>query len=466
MVRIHSCKKLKKLLICIASIIVYNCINNNKIAHNNNARKLELNNNDDNNDVKGKCYIIGTTAKGDSSWGNGVYYYITVINYFLRKGAIYVKLRSTPGRVPIGVVNIADVAYGPKASADFDESACIILKGGRDYHKYIGAMWDFMNLREQWDDIVKYWPKGPNINQSPFKTDFGVYPSLQDVLLIFGVNVEEVIVVHIRQGDVMSMINERHMFVHTQPPCAYYEDVIETGYNGGHFPYVLIITNKIADRNPNLINICDQYLEDRYKSGHHGTKLLNYNFVTNRLHTKDTTHAGPAKGNEGLRKDLFILTEAINVAEGHSSFTIGTTMVNFNLKRHFYTSAPATITGFLQTTRSIDGKSLYQRQFYLPNIEQTLYVLNGWLGFDGSCKAYQGDIDTFNIQHPQAQFQINGERQVREWAETKRTNFTEQLLNYDRSLISKFKSTNKPFKCDSVSKMRDNPSWFIPCKCN
>ena len=391
-----------KKLIGVTSLIFFCCVCSTIRSYNNIQRSLRY----EDEDVKGKCFIVGATAMGIDQWGNGVYYYMSVINYLLRKGASYVRLESTAGRIPIGAINIAGVPIGPGASEDFDESNCNIIHGGREYHDYNGAMWDFITLRDQWDNMVKDWTVGPSINRSPFETDFGVYPSLEEVTSSVGVNLEEVIVLHIRQGDVMWLVNEQTNFGHSQPPCAYYEDVIETGYDGKPFPFVLIITNKIRDKNPIFINICDQYLEEKYSKSDQATKILPYHLISRRLFTKDS-HAGKAGDLEGLRKDLFILTEAVNVAEGHSTFTMGTVMFGYNLKRHFYPSAPATINSLAPTTNTLDGLILYQRQFYVPGVEQTLYILDGWLGFDGSCKVYEGGFSNIGYR-----FQVSAAKEA------------------------------------------------------
>lgn len=411
-------------------------------------------------EVKENCFIVKATMNGLVQWGNGVYYYLSVIDALLKNGATHIKLEQKPGVIPIGVYNLDGVAYGPKASENVNESTCTIIEAMDLITKYKGLMWDLMNLREQWDDMTKRWGDAvsASVNQNPFKTDFGVYPSLPEVTNTFGVNWEEVIVLHIRQGDVMKLVHVGRHLGHSQPPCAYYEDVIETGYNGGPFPYVLIITNKIKNRDPLLVNICDQYLEERYGSGEHNTKLLDYNMISDRLFTKDS-HAGKAGQHEGLRKDLFILTQAVNVGEGHSTFTMGTTLFNYKLKRHFYPAAPATINTLLQEQRTHNGNAVAQRQFYLPRVEQTLYILDDWHGYDGSCKSYK------DINGPFFTFVLSHLKLAEEWKE-KNTNFTQELLNYNRSSIVKFKTSGQPFPCESVSMMKDNPSWYIPCICD
>jgi len=418
--------------------------------------------------VKGNCFIIEGTMMGVRQWGNGIYYYLSAIMYLLKKGATYVIVPTTKnkqGKImnPIGAINLESIAYGPNATLDFDESKCALVNPREIWAGSWGTMWDFMNFRNEWDEFTKDWPKVEKaFNQNPYIADFGIYPSMHNVTNNIGVDWENVVVLHIRQGDVMVQVNgPQKIFWHSQPPCAFYEDVIETGYKDGKpFPYVLIITNKIPGRHPNLINICDQYLEDRYASGEYATKLLDYNLISDRLLTKDS-HAGNPEENVGLRKDLYILSEAINVAEGHSTFTMGTTIFNYNLKRHFYPSAPATINTVLPTKRTIDGLSVYTRQFYLPNVEQTLYILDGWLEFDASCNAYSKHMD-----QPIFTFMTNAQKLAKEKWGRRKTNYTQELLNYNRSLIVKYKTTNEPFHCDDISAATNNPSWFIPCICS
>jgi len=445
----------KKQLILITSIILYCCVYNiSKFSSLRERKLIRYASSGEDEFVKGNCFIIDPPVY---QWGNGVYYRMLSIIYLLKKEATYVKVSAEKGRKSIGVVNLDGVAYGPEASKDFDESVCTNVHPSEIWGGGWGNMWDFMNFREEFDSMSKEWPKGENLNQNPYATDFGVYPSMENVTNTIGVSWNEVLVLHIRQGDVMAQVNVMKKFVHSQPPCAYYEDAIETGYNGKPFPYVLIVTNKIKDRNANQTNPCDQYLEDRYSSGEHTTKLLNYNLVSNRLFTRDS-HAGVVGENEDLRKDLFILTEAVNLAEGHSTFTIGTVMLNYKLKRHFYPSAPATINTVLPTKRTIDGLEVYTRQFYLPNVEQTSYILHGWLGFDGSCNAFNVHRDIHILQ-----FMSKSRDKALQW---KDTNFTEKLLGYDRSNIVKFKTINETFVCNSSSVTTDNPSWYIPCICD
>merc|ERR1712157_151444 len=119
----------------------------------------------------------------------------------------------------------------------------------------------------------------------------------------------EVLVIHIRQGDVMSMTYPPHRLMgHSQPPCTYYEDVIETGYiNGGAFPYVLIVTNPQTE--DVRINPCVQYIQDRYSSSS-SSSIINYEGLTNSLTLVDS-HAGTKDdiASKFLRFDLHILTQ-------------------------------------------------------------------------------------------------------------------------------------------------------------
>jgi len=64
------------------------------------------------------------------------------------------------------------------------------------------------------------------------------------------------------------------------------------------------------------------------------TKILDYDLLLNKLVADDTIPY------DFLRRDLHILSSAINLAEGHSTFTMGTTMFNTQLKRHFVPANP------------------------------------------------------------------------------------------------------------------------------
>jgi len=437
--------------------------------------------------IKDECFIIDINIRGERQWGNSMYYYMSALTYLLQKGASAVFMPN--GRVephnslgnPIGVPNLDNNAYGPKANT-VNKSDCEIVNP-----KYLGDdgyygvykefknggpngsnMQDLMEFREKWNDIKKDWPSEP-FNLNLFETDFGVEPSIEKVVNTIGVDDwKDVLVIHIRQGDVMARANKSgpKLFIHSQPPCAFYEDVIETGLDGQPFPYVLIVTNEATS----LIhqNACNNYLNDKYSTRDNFTKLLDYDMLVDRLHTV-SSHAGDTGYNDGMRKDLYILTQAVNVAEGHSTFTMGTTLLNYNLKRHFYPSTPATINSVPQAKVTLNGHWVNTRQFYIPTIQQTTYVLHDWLGYNGSCNVYKNTSTS----------ELDGNLGFDTWLETvtkeseaweeNGTNFTQKLLNYKRSSMVKHKTSDKPFRCDNtdaVSHFKDNSHWFIPCKCD
>jgi len=461
--------------VLFCGIILYFCASNLSII-NFNAFKRSLEAADaEELEIEGKCFFINVQIRGDRSWGNAMYYYISAIMYLLRNGATCVFMPHGTMALtnllanPIGVPNLDGNVFGPMASS-VEKSSCITIDPkylGTGYHGVWSStlppngssMQDLMEFREQWDDIKKDWPSAP-YNLNPFESDFGVEPSIELITNSLGVAWSDVLVIHIRQGDVMYRPNKTgpKMFHHSQPPCAYYEDVIETGYDGAPFPFLLIITNKVKD--PVNINPCDKYIDDKYRSGQHTTMLLDYELVENRLNTVQS-HAGAPGQNDGVRKDLYILTKAVNIAEGHSTFTMGTLLLNYNLKRHFYPSTPGTITGLKQAKVTIAGNWVNTRQFNISGIQQTLYVLNGWLGYNASCAVYKS-LDG-NLPLDQWLHKITTESES--W-DAEGTNFTNFALAYERSSIMKVETSNKPFQCDSVPHLKNNSNWFIPCVCD
>jgi len=301
--------------------------------------------------IKDECFVIDINIRGERQWGNAMYYYMSAITYLLQKGASAVFMPN--GRVnpnnslgnPIGVPNLDNNVYGPKANT-VKKSDCKIVDSRYLGDGYVGLkkgdvrpngsnMQDMMNFRENWDSIRKDWPSEP-FNLDLFESDFGVEPSIDKVIHTIGVDDwNDVLVIHIRQGDVMARANKPgpKLFIHSQPPCAFYEDVIETGLDGYPFPYLLIITNEATT--PIHRNACNNYLNEKYGTRDHFTKILDYDMLADRLYTVPS-HAGDEGYNEGMRKDLYILTQAVNIAEGHSTFTLGTVLLNKNLKRHFF----------------------------------------------------------------------------------------------------------------------------------
>ena len=199
---------LSKILLAITSIILYYYAHNIKKPSVNWERRLVHYAKDGEDEyMKGNCFIVKTTMAGRRQWGNGMYYYMSSIMYLLRKGATYVIIPKVKGHNPNGAVNLDGIAYGPRASVEFDESTCTKVDPMEIWTGVGGTMWDFIKFRDEFDTMSKDWPTGKTLNQNPFRSDYGVYPSIESVTSALRVNWEEVLVIHIRQGDVMEQVN-------------------------------------------------------------------------------------------------------------------------------------------------------------------------------------------------------------------------------------------------------------------
>ena len=406
--------------------------------------------------IMGKCYIIKNSFCGVWQWGNAVYFYLFSVMYLLRNGASVVAIDKIASNLakPLGTT-LDGAIYGPRAQAltDLNREECYEWDPKLVYREQ-GAMQDLMDLRNSWDDISSDWPKNKdlNINVNPFLVDFGVTPSLHEASQAIGVDWNEVMVVHIRQGDVMKIAYPpRNLFGHSQPPCAYYEDAIETGYDGAAFPFVLIITNSKEDEQEK--NPCDAYLKDRYNTGRYPTKLLDYDLLLNKLVADDSNP------HNFLRMDLHILTTAINLAEGHSTFTMGTTMFSTQLKRHFVPANPSTINCVWPFTTTLNGDYTYRRQYYHKDLTQIQYLLLDYFKYDASC-------DRINLRQLVPWFTYVSQT-ASTW-DISKVNITTMMLEYPRHKLLKFKTTDQPFICESSNNplMREDPSkWFAPCLC-
>lgn len=439
--------------------------------------------------VQDNCYIIQNEFNGINQWGNAVYFYMFSLMYLIRNGASIIVIKEVDGTnprqaKPIGTM-LDGVVFGPKADAyaSYNEKNNNCLEWDpKLLYRQQGAMQDVMDLRRDWDTLTSNWPKNKNssidmnmnmdMNTNPFISNFGITPSLIDAATnAISIDWNDVLVLHIRQGDVMEIAYPPHSsFVHSQPPCSYYEDVIETGYaNNTAFPYVLIITNPQEDeirKNP-----CDQYLRDRYGNdnnnndvdGHDDnletlqtSKLLDYEKIINQLNADDSHD--PVYNY--LRYDLHILSQAINLAEGHSTFTMGTNMLNTNLKRHFVPANPSTINCVWPFHTTLNGDYVYTRQHYSKDLIQTQYLLPDWLGFNPTC-------DTTNLLQLRPWRQDVRKQAMLSWDGTNE-NITTKMLDYPRNKLLKYVTSNKPFSCSkSINPLivTHPDKWFVPCVC-
>jgi len=401
--------------------------------------------------IEDNCYIIQNKFNGINQWGNAVYFNMFSIMYLLRNKASAVIIKAN-GIMPIGT-RLTGVVFGPKADS-YDENKCLEWSPELFYREQ-GAMQDIMDLRRDWDNLTESWPKNVSINMNPFVSDFGVEPSFVEVAESLAVDIEEVIVLHIRQGDVMNIAYPpRLLFIHSQPPCAYYEDAIETGYiDGTAFPWVLIITNTQSEEKSK--NPCAQYLQDRYSDDSHPTKIFNYETVAGGFELDDRL---PTEYNF-LRIDLHILTEAINLAEGHSTFTMGTNMLNTKLKRNFVPANPSTINCVWPFHSTLNGDYVYTRQYYSKDLIQIQYLLPDYFGFNPTCH----EVNLLQLR-PWRQTVIN---EAKTW-DIEKINITTKMLDYPRGKLLKYQTSDKPFLCASSVNplMTANPAkWFAPCIC-
>lgn len=409
--------------------------------------------------IEGNCYSIQNKFNGFSQWGNAMYFYMFSIMYLLRNGASVVILKSLT-TMPI-CTHLADVVYGPNANS-YNENDCLEWDPSLWYRSQ-GAMQDIMDLRRDWDTLTVNWPKNdkssPRLNLNPFLPYTGVVPSLVEVAMTeSNVDWNDVLVLHIRQGDVMSNAYAPHfLFLHSQPPCAYYEDAIETGFvNGTAFPYILITTNPQKDemrKNP-----CAKYLHDRYTSGlYPNTKVLDYNQLISGF---TETYRLPTRWKP-VRLDLHILIEAVNLAEGHSTFTMGTTMLNTKLKRHFVPANPSTINCVHPLSTTLHGDYVYKRQYYSKDLIQIQYLLPDWFGFSPTCN----EIEMNQVKW----WRIGVTEHMKKMWDTSKENIQQKMLDYPRGLLIKYKTSNKPFQCKSTENpliAMDRSKWFAPCICN
>lgn len=398
--------------------------------------------------VKGRCVKLRSNdISGVRQWGNYMIDYYTALMFIVQAGASSIKM---PRQEVLGLDHIRGTTYHPLDSADalaLPSDECIVWHPILTYFFATtknGSMQDLYDFRGQWDKIMGI--EQPN----PFVADFGIQPAMKIASQRMDIPWKDVIVLHMRGGDAQAVAYRGEFMGHMQPPCSYYEDIVETGYdNGTAFPYVLVITERKKKMQPEAINPCAAYIENRYRSGLHATKLVNYNELAQHLSNKadDDEHIGQ-------RKDMFILSNAVNLGEGHSSFTMGTNLLNHQLKRHFVPSAPATINSFLQMKTSSDGTRIeYLRQYYSENVTQVQYLMPGWLDYNASCSALEAGW------HRWAGKML----EVYKQHQSNHKTISNLMLEYPRSNLVKFVTSNEPFRCNGVEL---NPHWYAPCMCD
>jgi len=409
--------------------------------------------------VKGRCVELRSTSfnpkwddiSGFIQWGNYMIYYYTALMFIVQAGASSVKM---PPQEVAGLDNIRGITYRPLNSTSHvmhPSDDCLFWHPLHTFLtsiKEYGSMQDLYDFREQWITIMG--TEQPN----PFVPDFGIQPSMEIASSRMDIPWKDVIVLHVRGGDAHALANRGGYMGHMQPPCSYYEDIVETGYdNGKAFPYVLVITSrKITNFDAEGINPCAAYIEDRYRSGSHATQLVDYNELAQHLSSKtnDIKHIG-------IRVDLFILSNAVNLAEGHSTFTMGTNLLNYQLQRHFVPAGPATINSFRQMKKSNGSKIEYTRQYYSESITQVQYLMPGWFDYDASCAAMtKGTYRYYGTW-------LRELPKIYKQHQNNHTTLSDLMLEYPRSSLVKFVTSNEPFRCNGVEL---NPHWYAPCVCD
>lgn len=222
--------------------------------------------------VKGKCVEFhGNDLSGITQWGNYILYYYAALMYIVQAGASSVKM---PRGEVLGFDGIRGTIYRPlDAPPPSPDDDCVVwhpketfLFSLSDY----GSMQDLYNFRDQWETIMG------TEQRNPFVADFGLQPAMATASQRMDIPWEDVIVLHMRGGDAQATAQRGDYMGHMQPPCSYYEDIVETGDDGRAFPYVLVITERKTMTVAGGINPCAAYIEDRYRSGLHATKLVNY----------------------------------------------------------------------------------------------------------------------------------------------------------------------------------------------
>lgn len=110
------------------------------------------------------------------------------------------------------------------------------------------------------------------------------------------------VVLHMRSGDLMRPVRPGYG---VQPPCAFYEKVVGSGFNGTGFHHVLIVT-EIDHGNP-----CIEFMQSAFP---------------NRIKVQ----------SRSVIEDACVIATAQNLAvAGFSSFDVGLTRLNVNLKHLF-----------------------------------------------------------------------------------------------------------------------------------
>jgi len=136
-----------------------------------------------------------------------------------------------------------------------------------------------------------------------------VLPYMQkDVLRACKAPGERTVTLHIRNGDVaLSYGGQMRHGYHDQPPCLYYHQVINTGYDGGPFSEIQLVHSKEEPKNPCINDIM---------SRHRDKRIL--------------------QPTNSVRGDTCLLLKAKSLAVTQSSFSTAMKMVSSKLRRLFF----------------------------------------------------------------------------------------------------------------------------------
>lgn len=261
------------------------------------------------------------------------------------------------------------------------------------------ALADIVQLRDDWPSLTHTWRSGSNDTHTPFDIDLHVrlsdgslwngdhsaHGQGSPVFVTVGksrpreLDWDSTLVIHIRQGNAQEVAASGRMYGHMQPPCAYYLKAIEHGFDNKAFPFVLIVTNRQV---PGTLGYgpCADAIEKA-----HPDKVINMTHFISQFQSEFGL----------LGFDIYLLSQAVNVAEGHSTFTMGTTILNRNLKRNFLPAAPHTINSIRPMVPNVHGEKVHSRGLYQASgVYQEMMVMDGWLGYNASCMLGNCDRNT------------------------------------------------------------------------
>merc|ERR1719203_603931 len=86
--------------------------------------------------------------------------------------------------------------------------------------------------------------------------------------------------------------------------------------------------------------------------------------------------------------------------------------------------------------------------------------LDDWLGHDASCHYYdkKGNRPLMEFIRKAGEKSVSWDREGK--------NMSNYMLEYKRSSMMKYMTTNEPFQCKALPGFNDDSKWFIPCICD